>query len=57
MTKMFERLYGFGGRRLKIRDVCMDLEPCSKVHNLFVIQQNNTKLGQVTNLKVKWSFI
>ena len=35
----FESSYGFGGRHLKIiRDVCMDLEPCFKVHNLVVIQ-------------------
>ena len=47
-----ENLYGFGARRLKIRDVCMDLEPCSRVRNLVVIEQNNTKLGQMTNLKV-----
>ena len=30
----------------------MGLEPCSKVDNLVVIQLNNTKLGQVTNLFV-----
>ena len=28
----------------------MDLEPSFKVHNLVVIQLNNTKLGQMTNL-------
>ena len=32
--KNFKSLYGFGGRCLKIRDVCMDFEPCFKVHNL-----------------------
>ena len=32
--QLFEHMYGFGGRRLKIRDVCMDLEPCFKVQNL-----------------------
>ena len=31
--KNFKSLYGFGGRSLKIRDVCMDLEPYFKVHN------------------------
>ena len=36
--KHFESLYGFGGRHLKIRDVCMGFEPCFKVHNLVVIQ-------------------
>ena len=30
----------------------MDLEPYFKVHNLVVIQLNNTKLGQMTNLNV-----
>ena len=29
----FKSLYGFGGRSLKIRDVCIDLEPYFKVHN------------------------
>ena len=50
--KNFESSCGFGGRHLKIRDVCMDLEPCFKVHNLVVIQLNNTKLGRMTNFKV-----
>ena len=36
--KTFGSSYGFGGCHLKIRDVCMDLEPCFKVHNLVVIQ-------------------
>ena len=30
----------------------MDLEPCLKVHNLVVIQLQNTKFGQMTNCKV-----
>ena len=30
----------------------MDLEPCYKVHKLVVIQLNNTKLGQMTNLNM-----
>ena len=50
--KNFESSYGLGGRHLKIRDVCMDLEPCFKVHNLVVIQLKNTKLGQMTNLNM-----
>ena len=41
-----------GGSHLKIRDVCMDLEPCFKVHNLVVIQIKHTKLGQMTYLNV-----
>ena len=34
IMKNFMSLYGFGGRCLKIRDVCMDFEPYFKVHNL-----------------------
>ena len=30
----------------------MGLEPCFKVYNLIVIQLNNTKRGQMSNLKV-----
>ena len=50
--KNFESSYGLGGRHLKIRDVCMDLEPCFKFHNLVVNQLKNTKLGQMTNLNM-----
>ena len=32
--KNFKSLYGFGGRCLKIGDVCMDFEAYFKVHNL-----------------------
>ena len=48
--KYFKGLYGFGGRCLKIRDVCMDFEPYFKVHNLVNVQPKNIKLGQMTNL-------
>ena len=41
----------------KFRDVCMDLEPCFKVHNLAVIQLKNTKLGQMTNFKVVFHMV
>ena len=34
IMKNFKNLYGFGGRCLKIRDVCLDFEPYFKVHNL-----------------------
>ena len=50
--QLFKRLYRFWGRHLKIEDFCMDLGPCLKVHNLIVIQLNNTNLGQMTNLDV-----
>ena len=38
--KNFKSLYGFGGRFLKIRDVCMDFEPYFKVHtwSLFTLK-------------------
>ena len=32
LIKNFKSLYGFGGRCVKIRDVCMDFEPYFKVH-------------------------
>ena len=51
MAETIESSYGFGGCHFKIRDVCMELEPCFEVHNL-VIQPNNTKLGQMTTLGV-----
>ena len=39
-------LYGFGGRCLKIRDVCMGFEPYLKVHNLVSVHSKNIILGQ-----------
>ena len=42
----------FGGRSLKIRDVCMDLEPNFKVHNLVSVHPKSIKLGQMTNLNM-----
>ena len=50
--KTFKSLYGFGGRCLKIRDVCMDFEPYFKVHNLISIYPKSIKLGQMTNLNM-----
>ena len=43
-------LYGFGGRCLKIRDVCMDFEPYVKVHNLVSFHPKSIILGQMINL-------
>ena len=37
---------------LKIRDVCMDFEPCLKVHNFVSVHPKSIKLGQMTNLDV-----
>ena len=46
--KNFKSLYGFGGRCVKIRDVCMDFEAHIKVH----VHPRNIKLGQMTNLNM-----
>ena len=50
--KKFKSLYGFGGRFLKIRDVCMDFDPYLKVHNLVSVHPYSIILGQMTNLKM-----
>ena len=46
------RLYGFGGRLLKIRDICMDFEPYFMVHNLVSVHPKSIILGQMTNLNM-----
>ena len=49
MSNFLRILYDLGGPHLKIRDVCINLEPCFKVHNLIgSCQLNNTKLGSMT---------
>ena len=52
LIKIFKSLYGFGGRFLKIRDVCMDFDPCFKVHNLASVHPKSIILGQMTNLNM-----
>ena len=52
LMKNFKSLYGFGGRSLKIRDVCMDLEPYFKVHNLVSVHPKSIILSQITNLNM-----
>ena len=52
LMKNFKSLYGFGGRCLKIRDVCVDFEPNFKVHNFVSIHPKSIKLGQMTNLNM-----
>ena len=52
LIKNFKSLYGFGGRFLKIRDVCMDFDPYLKVHNLVSVQPKSIILGQMTNLNM-----
>ena len=49
LIKNFKSLYGFGGRFLKIKDVCMDFEPYFKVHNLVSVRPKSDILGQMTN--------
>ena len=54
LVKNFKSLYGFGGRCIKIKDVCMDFEPCFKVHNLVhnlvSVHPKSIILSQMTNL-------
>ena len=46
--KKIKSLYGFKGRCLKIRDVCIDFEPYFKVHNLVSVHSKSIVLGQKT---------
>ena len=48
--KIFKSLYNFGGRCLRVKDVCMDFEPYFKVHNLVSVHPKSVILGQMTNL-------
>ena len=50
IMKNFKSLYGFGGRCLKIRDVCMGFEPYFKVHTLVSAHPKSIILGQMINL-------
>ena len=52
LIKNSKSLYGFGGRFLKIRDVCMDFEPYFKDHNLVSVHPKSIILGQITNLNM-----
>ena len=45
-------MYGFGGRWLKIRDVCMDFEAYFKVYSLVSVHPKSIILGQMTNLNM-----
>jgi len=36
----------------KIKDVCMDFEPCFKVYNLVSVFPKSIKLGQMTTLSI-----
>ena len=52
LIKNVKSLHGFGGHCLKIRDVCMDLEPYFKVHNSVSVHPKSIILGQMTNLSM-----
>ena len=52
VIKNFKSLYSFGGRFLKIRDVCTDFDPYFKVHNLASVHPKSIILGQMTNLNM-----
>ena len=45
-----EKLYGFGGRCLNIRDVCKDFEPYFKVHNLVSVHPKSIIRDQMITL-------
>ena len=40
------------GDAVSTLEVCMDFEPCFKVHNLVSVCPKGMKLGQITNLNV-----
>ena len=54
VTKLIKNfsLYGFWGRFLKIRDVCMSFVSHFKVHNLVSVYPRSIILGQMTNLNM-----
>ena len=57
VIKYFKSLCDFGGRCLKIKDVCMDFEPYFKVHNLVSIHPKSVILGQMTNLNMVFHLV
>ena len=58
IIKYFKSLYDFGGRCLKIKDVCMDdFEPYFKVHNLVFVHPKSVILGQMTNLNMVFHMV
>ena len=49
---VFKSCYSFGGRCQEIRHICMDSEPCLKVHSLISVHHQGIKLGQMIHLNV-----
>ena len=52
LMKHFKSSYGFGGRFLKIRDVCMDFELYFKIHSLVSVHPKSIILDQMTSLNM-----
>ena len=52
IIKYFKSLHDFGGRCLKIKDICMDFEPYFKVHNLVSVDPKSVILSQMANLNM-----
>lgn len=50
--KNFKSLYGFGGCRIKLTDVKMDIQPYFRVYNLVSVKPKSIKLDQMTNFVV-----
>ena len=53
LIKNSKSLYGFGGRFVKIRDVCMDFEPYFKVHNLGCLPFTKTIRLEISGANIK----
>ena len=43
---VLKSLYGFGRCCQEIRDICMGVEPCLKVHTLISVQHKSIQPGQ-----------
>ena len=54
IVKKNESLYDFGGRCQEFKNICMDFEPCLKVHSLISLEHKGTKLGQMINLNASF---
>ena len=50
--KKKRELFDSGGRCQEFKDICMDFEPCLKVHTLISVQHKSIKLGQMIHLYV-----
>ena len=48
-TVVTKLIKNFKSLSLNIRDVCMDFEPCFKVHHLVSVRPKSIKLGQMTS--------